>query len=407
MAFMTSRKFTGIGQSATLGGNAAQGGAIPTRTLALISLMALSTSLTVASLLGGNGDAALLASWLCCMLCASVMFITSKKISHAIFKALGLALTLSFFGYPMIPAIIFGGVISVGALAALICSAKGSRISLIVSLPVVSYALSFAVTADPLIALSALSVYLPAIPIGLTSRFKGTMTTSTVAGASVLSAMIAGLAALTLYGLYGEISAAVIDSIIEEFTAMTIAYTKESFALVEGVEYTPAIEKALILGIDTTVNILVGLVIALCTCASYCAVKLKNNLFSAYGVDEHLSVAATTLSVSISAAAIFSLSFVLSFALDSANRSSLLAVICTNVCIILAPGLALMGVRAIKAAPKRFGAGGVLLSFALTLAIAILFIASPLLLSLVGAIYIILRAIDLWAKDFYGKGENQ
>lgn len=407
MAFMTSRKFTGIGQSATLGGNAAKSGAIPTRTLALISLTALSTSLTVASLLGGNGDAALLASWLCCMLCASVMFITSKKISHAIFKALGLALTLSFFGYPMIPAIIFGGVISVGALAALICSAKGSRIFLIASLPVVSYALSFAVTADPLIALSALAVYLPAIPIGLTARFKGTMTTSTVAGASVLSAMIAGLAALTLYGLYGEISAAVIDSIIEEFTAMTIAYTKESFALVEGVEYTPAIEKALILGIDTTVNILVGLVIALCVCASYCAVKLKNNLFSAYGVDEHISEAATTLSVSISAAAIFSLSFVLSFALDSANRSSLLAVICTNVCIVLAPGLALMGVRAIKAAPKRFGAGGVLLSFALTLAIAILFIASPLLLSLIGAIYIILRAIDLWAKDFYGKGENQ
>lgn len=406
MAFMTSRKFTGIGHTEHLGGSA-QNGTIPTRTLALISLTAISTSLTIASLLGNNADAALLASWLCCMLCASVMFITSKKISHAIFKALGLALTLSFFGYPMIPAIIFGGVISIGALAALICSAKRSLVFLLVFLPAASYALALALTADPLIALSALAVYLPAIPIGLTSKFKGTMATSTVAGASVLAIMLAGVLALTLYSLYGEISSAVIDTIIEEFTAETIAYTKESFALIGEIEYTPAIEKALILGIDTTVNVSAGLAIALCTCASYRAVKVKNSIFSAYGVDEHLSEEATTLTVSTTAAGVFSISFILSFALDSANRSSLFAVICTNICIILAPGLALMGVRAIKAAPKRFGARGVLLSFALTLAIAMLFLTSPLLLSLVGAIYIILRAIDVWAKDFYGKGENQ
>ena len=66
-----------------------------------------------------------------------------------------------------------------------------------------------------------------------------------------------------------------------------------------------------------------------------------------------------------------------------------------------------MGIRAIKTAPKKFGAKGALLSMALIVVLVLLLTVEPLILPLVGAIYIILGAIDLWAKDFYGKGENQ
>lgn len=388
-------------------GGTAKSGKITPRALTLLSLTVLSTSLSLSTLIAQRGDSALIISWLTCILCATVMFLTSKKFSQAVIKILLLGLAISFFGYPMIPALIFGGVISVGAFSAIICSAKKNETLLAILLPFTSYAFSFALTADATISLLALVVYLPAVAIGLTARFKADMTTSTVSGAAVIFLIAAGGFAIILHSYYGEVSAAAINSLIGEFTQLTLAYTKESFELIGEIEYTEAIEKALILAIDTYVNVAVGLIIALCTVLAYAAIKVKNALFFAYGVDEHLSPKSTTVTVSVAASAIFSLSFVLSFALDSSNRPSLFAVICTNLCIILAPGLAVMGVRAIKAAPKRFGARGALLSIALVIATVLLFAVEPLTLPLVGAVYVILGAIDLWAKDFYGKGENQ
>ena len=382
-------------------------GKLPPRTLALISITAAASSLCLPTLIAQRGDSALLVSWLTCMLSAIVMFLTSKNFSQAIFRVILLGLTISFFAYPMIPAIIFGGIISVGVFSALICSAKKSQTLIAVLLPVISYALSFALTVDPIISLLSLVFYLPAIPIGLTSRYRSEMTTSTVSGAAVLLLMVAGGFALALQNYYGEVSVAAIDTLVDEFTSQTLAYTKESFELVGAMEYTAAIEKSLILAIDTYVNSAVGLIIAICTIISYIAIKVKNALFSAYRVDEHLSPKSTTVTVSVTAAALFAVAFVMSFALDASNRPSLVAVICTNICIILTPGLTIMAVKGIKAVPKKFGVKGALLSISLITVTVLLFVIQPMILPLVGAIYIILGATDLWAKDFYGKGENQ
>ena len=380
---------------------------LPTRVSVILALTSLFTSLTFSFTAAGLADAAISVSWAACVLCAVVMFMTSNRFSQAIWKTIALGLALSLFSYPIIPAMLFGSVISVGAISALICSAKKQRALIPILLPIISYAISLAATSDPLLSLSALIIYLPALPMGLTSRRGASMTSTILSCAAVIFAMLAGFAALILYAYYGNVSVEAANALIDDFTALSIYYSEQSFAQLGYIEFDESMKKTLILSIDAYVNAAVGIVMALSACASYAALRLQHNLFSAYGLDKHLSPKATTLTVSPAASAIFAIAHVMSFAVDSTNRISITGVVCANICIALAPGLAVMGIKAIKALPLRFGIKGVLISIAIVAAIIFLFATSPLLLPLVGAICVIIEAVDLWAKDFYGKGERQ
>ncbi len=380
---------------------------LPLRIALILALTVFLTSLTFSFTVAGLTNAAIAISWGACVLCAIVMFMTSKRFSHAVWKTIALSLTLSLFGYPIIPALLFGSIISVGAVSALICSASKQRALIPILLPVISYAVSLAVTSDPLLSLAALIIYLPALPLGLTSRRGVSMTSSVLSCAAVIFGISAGLAALILYASYGSVSVGAANALIDDFTALFIHYSEQSFAQIGYVEFDEAMRKALILSIDAYVNAAVGITMAICACSAYAALGLQHNLFSAYGLDAYLSPKATTLTVSVAASAIFAVAHVMSFAVDSTNRLSVAATVCANLCIALAPGLAIMGIQAIKALPRRLGVKGVLISIAIVAAVIFLFAASPLLLPLVGAIYVIMGAIDLWAKDFYGKGESQ
>lgn len=380
---------------------------LPLRIALILALTVFLTSLTFSFTVAGLTDAATAASWAACVLCAIVMFMTSNRFSQAIWKTIALALTLSIFGYPIIPALLFGSIISVGAVSALICSASKQRVLIPILLPVISYAVSLAVTSDPLVSLAALIIYLPAIPLGLTSRRGVSMTSSVLSCSAVIFGISAGLAALMLYVYYGSVSVDAANALIDDFTALFIHYSEQSFAQLGYIEFDEAMRKAIILSVDAYVNAAVGITMALCACSAYAALKLQHNLFKAYGLDGYLSPKATTLTVSVAASVIFAVAHVMSFAVDSTNRISIAATVCANLCIALAPGLAMMGIKAVKALPRRMGVKGVLISIAIVAAVILLFAASPLLLPLVGAIYVIMGAIDLWAKDFYGKGESQ
>ncbi len=380
---------------------------LPTRIAIILALTVFCTSLTFSFTAAGLADAATAVSWAACVLCSVVMFMTSHRFSQAIWKTIALGLTLSLFSYPIIPAMLFGSIISMGAISALICSANKQRALIPILLPVISYTISLAVTTDPLLSLITLIIYLPALPMGLTSRRGASMTSTILSCAAVIFGIFAGFAALILYAYYGSVSVEAANALIDDFTALTIYYSEQSFAQLGYIEFDESMKKALILSIDAYVNAAVGIVMALSACSAYAALKLQHNLFAAYGLDAHLSPKATNLTVSVAASAIFASAHVMSFAVDSTNRISITGIVCANICIALAPGLAMMGIKAIKALPLRFGIKGVLISIAIVAAVIFLFAASPLLLPLVGAIYVIIGAVDLWAKDFYGKGERQ
>ena len=334
------------------------------------------------------------------------MFLTSKKISHAIWKTIAMALSLSVFGYPIVPALIFGGVMSLGAYSALVCSSKNKSVLLPLLLPVLSYVISFTVTNDPFISLSALIIYIPALILGIATRRGAGMTSAILSCAAALFAITVTLAAFGLYTYYGSISTYAVQIFVGDMTNFVVEYYKQSFELLE-VEFTNDIRQVLVLAINTYVNSAVGLAMAICACVAYIAIKLQHRLFSSYGLDEHLSPESTTFTVSSVSAIVFMAAFILSFSLDSFNQISIVGVVCGNLCIALTPAFSIMFFRAIKALNRRMGARGILLSVVLIAFVLLMFAASPMILPLIGAIYIILGAVDTWAKDFYGKGDNK
>ena len=394
-------------ESSYLGETNKHRGSMPVRTIIILSLTTLLSSLTFAFVSAGLFDATIVTSWISCVLCAIVMFITSRKIFHAVLKTVALGLTLSLFGYPIIPALIFGGIISIGAFSSLVCSAKKTEVVLTALLPLVSYAIAVAVTLDPIVSLAAFAIYIPAILMGIVTRRGSGMTTATLICASALFAIAAGMGALALYYYYGSVSRDAAESFTRDATSFILAYYEESFNMIEGLEFTNEMQQMIILAVNAYVNSAVGLVMAICASVAFIALRLQHKLFRAYGLDEHLSPEATTLTVSVAASFVFTIAFIMSFSLDAFNQSSIVAVVATNVCIALTPAFFMMSVRAVKALPKRFGIIGLLLSAALTFAVMFFFTASPFILPLVGAIYVILGAVDTWAKDFYGKGDKK
>ena len=394
-------------ESSYLGETDNSRGALPIRTVIMLSLTVLLSSITCALILAGLFDATVLTSWITCVLCAMVMFVTSKKTFHAVLKTVALGLTLSLFGYPIIPALIFGGVISIGAYSSLICSSKRINVLLPILLPIISYEISLAVTLNPIISLAALVIYVPAILMGVATRRDTGMTSSTLICASALFAILTGVAALALYYYYGSVSQAAAASFTNDTTNFVIKYYQESFEMIDGLEFSNEMRRMIILAINTYVNSAVGILMAVCASVAFIALKLQHRLFETYGLDEHLSPKATTLTVSVAAAFIFAIAFIMSFSLDSFNQSSIVAVIATNICIALSPAFFMMSLKAVKALPSRFGGIGLLIAAALTFAVMFFFTASPLIVPLVGAIYVILGAVDTWAKDFYGKGDKK
>ena len=66
-----------------------------------------------------------------------------------------------------------------------------------------------------------------------------------------------------------------------------------------------------------------------------------------------------------------------------------------------------MALEAIRFLPTRLGPIGLILSGLLILAMIVGLFSFPMLIPLIGAFYVIVRAIDVWAKEHYSKGENQ
>ena len=382
-------------------------GFFPIRTVIILALSTLLSSLTGTFMMAGLFDATIVTSWISCVLCAMVMFITSKKIFHAVLKTMALGLTISLFGYPIIPALVFGGIISVGAFSTLVCSAKRIGILLPILLPVVAYAIALAVTSDPVISLIAPVIYMPSALMGIATRRKAGMTTATLICASAIFAITVGVAALGLYYYYGSVSQSAAESFTHDATNFVINYYQESFNAIDGLEFSNEMRQLVILAVNVYVNSAVGLAMAVCASVAFIALRTQHKLLEAYGLDEHLSPEATTLTVSVAAAFIFAIAFIMSFSLDSFNQSSIIAVVATNICIALTPAFFMMSLKAAKALPQRLGVIGLLLSIALTFIVMFFFTASPFILPLVGAIYVILGAVDTWAKEFYGKGDKK
>ena len=380
---------------------------LPPRTAFISALNLLLCSILIPFMLGGNETATYALALAACLTSTIVVFISAKKISHAVIYTAALVLSLGMFTLPLLPALTFGTVVAIGSGASLISTAKGWRASLAPITVALSLIISIIVCGDIIIAITSLAMFVPTVVMGIASRKKSAVSVAVIAGsASMLFALILALLA-TLYEIYGEISLEAINHGIDSIAADLITYTEMSLDELMDIEINEAMHNYVVEMVDYYINLSPGMMIATCTVISYLAHKIELSTLEVHGIDELLDDNTTELSMGIITPFVYVIALVLSFSLDPHNNVSVVAVVADNLCLIFAPGLLVMASRVIRILPGKLGFIGLLISGALILFMILAFCYFPMSIPLVGAGYVIAIHIDAWAKEHYSKGDNQ
>ncbi len=379
---------------------------IPVKIALLFSLAYLASSLCLPFLLSGIENASYIASWATCVLCVPVLYLSAKKLSHAVWLTILWFFLSAFVGSPVLPAIIFGTVVAISAASSLISASGNYGPVFLAVATLLSFVLTALVTRDYLVSLFSLAILIPAIILAFATKKKVWMTTTIAfSGFGLVVALIAVII-YRMHVLYDNIGLEGLLLAADSFVDAFVYYTEYALTEVQGTEITPAIRQELIYVAESYVNLAPGILVALSLILVYFAHGMQINLLRSYGVDEYLTPEATLLTVSVPAAIVFMISYLLSFATSAAGGVSIIAVIGNNLCLMLMPCLILKGFAALKALPLKLGFWGILIAGGLIL----FFIFSPSLpslLALLGAFFVLVVSIDRWAKDHYGKGEQK
>ena len=381
--------------------------ALPPRSIFVSALNLLLCSLLIPFMLSGNETATYAISLIACLTSTVVMFTSAKKISHAVLYTVAMVLFLGTVVLPLLPALIFGSVVAIGSGAALISTGKGLQNLITPVMAVLAFTVSLIACGDPLIALTALALYLPVVVLGIASRIKVSFSAAVISCTATLLLLALLAIGATIYLTYGSVSSEALNQGIDSLTATLISYAEMSMKELMGIEVNEAWRNMIVIVVDYYVNISPGLIVAACTVASYFALKIEHNSLEAHGIDRLLDEHTTMLSVGAFPALLYILAVVLSFALDPYNEISVIAIVADNICLILSPALLIMTGRALRALPAKLGFIGLLISGFLVLFMILAFYAFPMIVALVGAVYVLIISVDAWAKEHYSKGENQ
>lgn len=380
---------------------------LPPHLVIIMAINILAASLLIPFILRGYQYLSLGTSAIVCLLSVLTAFYSHEKKIKAMTFLACMAMLFVFFSSPVVPALIPGTVTSVGACAALICSAK-KRLNLIAPiLMAASFILSIVLCQDLLIASVALIPFLAAFAIGLASRRKAALTASVATGAAVIFAALLAIAAVLIYFNYNAIDPEAIATASRAVAANLTRLFEQALSEYGQIEITHDIHKVIVHTVNTYINLSPGIVIAAATVVSYFAVKSEHNLLSANGVIRFVDESTSVVTLNVFASAVFFLALVLSFAQDPFGETSMVATVALNLCIILSPALILTAFEAIRWLPTKLGIIGLILAGALIVFVLISLSSFPLIIPLIGAAFIIIRSVDDWAKEHYKKGENK
>lgn len=381
---------------------------LPIRPTILAVFNLLLCSLLIPFTLSGNETLTYGLSLLTCLISTVVVFTLAKHIFFAILYTALLALFLGSVTLPLLPALIFCPVVAIGSCAALFCSGRGF-LKLVFPLIIAgSFVIPLILFKDPMLALSAIIIYLPVFALGISSRNRASATGSVVACTVALVAFIALVIGFTVNDLYGTLSPAVLNQAIDDLIALTVEYAEQGLELFTELEVNEAMHNKLLSEMDSYVNLSFGAITAICSVFAYLAFKIEHSMLDVHGIDSYGDDNLKKITASVITAFLFVIALVLSFSLDPHNNTSIVAVVAENICIILFPALGLMTLEAIRYLPSRLGLLGLILSAAVILLIIVaVFFSFPMIIAVVGAVYVIAVKVDAWAKEHYSKGENQ
>ncbi|MBE6684900.1 MAG: hypothetical protein E7592_04550 [Ruminococcaceae bacterium] len=374
---------------------------------AVLSVTVLLYSLVFPVVLHGSQEQLEIWSIAILLACFAFLIFLVRKAKWTIFAIFTVFLSLGFSQSLFLPAILISTPVAIGAYAALVQSCKKSQLFFPIALPLLIYVSVALLIHDPISALYSLVFILPAAALGLSCRADLTLNTAILSCTSAIILPLIALCAASVYAMYGEISFEALTRYASSSRDLLGLYMSQYLSALSNIELTPALYREISDLVNSYVNLAPGFIVALCLTLSFFANSLKNDLFLTQGVYSDESNKGRTLSVSTVAALLFLIAHIMSFTTDASNNTTFIAVVFGNVSFMLVPALALAGITAIKNFSKKLG---ILSLIIFALLIFVLFNATSsffILIALIGAFYVLVTSIDSWAKDFYGKGDNQ
>ncbi len=337
------------------------------------------------------------------------LFVMIKKLMYAISCSVIILslyyLTLS----PVLPAAFAAMILifTIGAYLSSVCTKK--LYPALALLFVVSYIGALAMTGDWAVSLLAI-VPLPAAMIQGILQRKNTERKSIILASSLtFLALLAGVVALLLY-LSGNMSYTAIQSDIENIRYSLSGYLENMFAQFGEELYTIISREDLNEYIDGLIVHTFNMLPAIITVATFVLVFISHSLqilmYQSTDYDLLINPKTLKITMSIYAASAFVLSYILSLSTDVAGRPSMLGVVSGNLCIILLPGLFIVGIESFGIIVKKLRGFGF---FAILLLLVAFFMLTSYVLYIVaaiGAFYIIITSIDQWAKKHYSKNRS-
>lgn len=348
-------------------------------------------------------------SWLVCILSVLTVLFTVRRPILCVMILLPMFSFFSLTGSAIPAALLIGPVISISAGAVLFCVArKGTLILAALTIPI-SYGCSALLTGNFFTATTALILYLPALALGLSTRYnvKRSITIS-LSAATLVIPMIAVIA-FFIYVRYGALNTEAVSKAGDALSLYYVQMMEEALSTV-GKVLSVNDTRALLDEADLLINSSPGMLTASCLVLSLIAHNTQRRILFTLGQKQYFTPEQNKMTASPEAAAIFIGAFILSYTTGASGGISLIAVVGVNLCLMLMPILVILGFDAMQHLIERYFFFGILMAAGLmisTFLLSSLASTSVLnLLALIGAFYVVILHVGQWAKEHFGKGET-
>jgi hypothetical protein len=370
-----------------------------------IMLTLFSTSLVLPLLLL-TSPITVAVSWLVCLFSIVALILLVKRLRVLILCGIVMLVLVTFTGSPVLPSLIFGSVISVGAGAALLLSSKGVKLIPCFILPALSLWISYLATGNLIASVSSLCVYIPLATLWMSGKINMKRTSCIAMCGGVLVLITICLIGDLIYSLYGKLNFQTVALAASRFSDTAVLLFKYSLDTFGEIEVTKAMLGEARAAADTLINLSFGIVSAICLVFAYLAQSTELCALEALGNGDIATENARTITASIPAATIFILAHLISFATDASSKISFAATVAMNIYIMLAPLFICTGIKTAIALPKKRVFAGILLFLALIIITFVIPSAFITVIAFVGAFGVMIAQLDAWAKEHYGKGGN-
>ncbi len=330
----------------------------------------------------------------------SFLFLIVKKMWYSILFTLLVFFLYSYTQSPLLPAMLAAILLlfSLGGFVSSIC--KGKVYLLLSLIPLLSYVGAYALTGSLIYSLIALIPIPSAMLMGVLHKKRVGRTAMIATASAVLLTLCAAFALLLLFK-NGTVSVEYVRALINVARENVIYFMKNFTVDVGGTPTNIFVAEY----VDMFVTHIFNLLFSVAVCASFVIIFFSHSiqmiLYERTDYDLLVTEKTSKITMSIYAAGIFIICYILSLSTDVAGNPDILSAISQNLCIILTPGLFIVGLEAVGALMKKLRGLGFFLI--LLLMIGILALSEYILdiMAGLGAVYIIIKAIDKWAEKHY------